>query len=76
MVVDDSSTIREIIQRELSKADYEVILARNGMEALAMLQWADPLPDLKILTKTFAAFLWILIISNMSMTIMDMPMVI
>lgn len=46
MVVDDSSTIRKIIQRELSKADYEVILARNGMEALAMLEWADPLPDL------------------------------
>ncbi len=46
MVVDDSATIRKIIQRELSKADYEVILARNGMEALAILEWADPLPDL------------------------------
>lgn len=46
MVVDDSSTIRKIIQRELSSADYEVILARNGKEALAMLEWADPLPDL------------------------------
>lgn len=46
MVVDDSSTIRKIIQRELSKADYEVMLARNGMEAMAMLEWADPLPDL------------------------------
>lgn len=46
MVVDDSSTIRKIIQRELSSADYEVILARNGNEALAMLEWADPLPDL------------------------------
>jgi two-component system, cell cycle response regulator len=46
MVVDDSSTIRKIIQRELSSADYEVILAKNGMEALAILEWADPLPDL------------------------------
>lgn len=46
MVVDDSSTIRKIIQRELSNADYEVILARHGQEALAMLEWADPLPDL------------------------------
>ena len=46
MVVDDSSTIRKIIQRELSNADYEVILAKNGMEALAVLEWADPLPDL------------------------------
>lgn len=46
MVVDDSSTIRKIIQRELSGADYEVILAKNGKEALAMLEWVDPLPDL------------------------------
>ncbi len=46
MVVDDSSTIRKIIQRELSGADYEVILAKNGLEALAMLEWADPLPGL------------------------------
>lgn len=46
MVVDDSSTIRKIIQRELSKEDYEVILAKNGVEALAMLQWVNPLPDL------------------------------
>jgi two-component system, cell cycle response regulator len=46
MVVDDSSTIRKIIQRELSSADYEVMLAKNGKEALAMLEWADALPDL------------------------------
>lgn len=46
MVVDDSATIRKIIQRELAKADYEVILAKNGMEAMAILEWADPLPDL------------------------------
>lgn len=46
LVVDDSSTIRKIIQRELSSADFEVILAKNGLEALAMLEWADPLPAL------------------------------
>lgn len=46
LVVDDSATIRKIIQRELSKADYEVMIARNGMEALSILEWADPLPDL------------------------------
>ena len=46
MVVDDSATIRKILQRELSAADYEVIPARNGEEALRMLEWADPLPDL------------------------------
>ncbi len=46
MVVDDSATIRKILQRELSKGDYEVVPAKNGMEALAMLEWADPPPDL------------------------------
>lgn len=46
MVVDDSATIRKIMQRELAKADYEVILAKNGMEALAILEWSDPPPDL------------------------------
>ncbi len=46
MVVDDSATIRKIMQRELSKADHEVILAKNGMEALAILEWSDPIPDL------------------------------
>lgn len=46
LVVDDSATIRKILQRELSKADYEVIPARDGDEALRMLEWADPLPDL------------------------------
>ncbi|MBM9515109.1 response regulator [Desulfogranum marinum] len=46
MVVDDSSTIRKILQREFSKADFEVVPAKNGMEALAMLEWADPYPDL------------------------------
>lgn len=46
LVVDDSAMIRKIIQRELSKADYEVILAKNGLEAMSILEWADPLPDL------------------------------
>ncbi len=46
MVVDDSATIRRIMQRELAKADYEVILAKNGMEALAILEWSNPPPDL------------------------------
>lgn len=46
LVADDSGMIRKIIQRELSEADYEVILARNGLEAMSILEWADPLPDL------------------------------
>ncbi len=46
MVVDDSSTIRKILKRELSRGDYEVIPAQNGLEALAILEWADVPPDL------------------------------
>lgn len=46
LVVDDSSTIRKIIDRELSQAGYEVQLANNGMEALAMLEWSNTLPAL------------------------------
>lgn len=46
LVADDSGMIRKIIQRELAEADYEVILARNGLEAMSLLEWADPLPDL------------------------------
>ena len=39
LVVDDSSTIRTIIARELANVGYEVIAAENGMEALAMIEW-------------------------------------
>lgn len=46
LVVDDSSTIRNIIGRELKEAGYEVIPAENGMEALAILEWSETLPDL------------------------------
>jgi len=46
MVVDDSSTIRKIIDRELTNAGYTVIPAPSGMDALVMLEWANSLPDL------------------------------
>jgi two-component system cell cycle response regulator len=46
LVVDDSSTIRTIIQRELVNVGYEVIAAENGMEALAMIEWMTDLPDI------------------------------
>ncbi len=46
MVVDDSIVTRQIIKNALIKADYDVILAKNGMEALAKLEWEDIIPDL------------------------------
>lgn len=46
LVVDDSSTIRTIIQRELANVGYEVLAAENGMEALAMIEWMTDLPDI------------------------------
>jgi len=46
LVVDDSSTIRTIIARELESAGYEVIAAENGMEALAMIEWMTDLPEI------------------------------
>ena len=46
LVVDDSSTIRNIIERELTGAGYEVLTAVNGMEAISMLAWMEKKPDL------------------------------
>lgn len=46
LVVDDSSTIRTIIHRELVNIGYEVVGAENGMEALAMIEWMTALPDI------------------------------
>ncbi len=46
LIVDDSSTIRTIIQRELATVGYEVLAAENGMEALAMIEWMTDLPDI------------------------------
>ncbi len=46
MVVDDSSTMRTIIKRELEKAGYTVITFSDGMETLAALRWLQDPPDL------------------------------
>ena len=46
LIVDDSSIIRTIIQRELAHAGYEALVAANGMEALAMIEWMSELPDI------------------------------
>lgn len=49
LVTDDSGMIRKIIERELADADYTVIQAKNGVEAMSILEWANPLPDLMTL---------------------------
>ncbi len=46
LVVDDSSTIRNIIETELADDGYEVITAKDGMEALSIITWMEKLPDL------------------------------
>jgi two-component system, cell cycle response regulator len=46
LVVDDSSTICTIIKNELSEVGYEVITAKNGIEALSYIEWMEKLPDI------------------------------
>lgn len=46
LIVDDSSTMRRIIAKELTDAGHEVIEAKNGMEALSIIEWMDARPDL------------------------------
>ena len=47
MVVDDSVTVRKITSRLLERAGYEVILAKDGMDAISILQ--DRTPDVMLL---------------------------
>ncbi|HER35249.1 MAG TPA: response regulator, partial [Halothiobacillaceae bacterium] len=44
LVVDDSLTVRKVTARTLERNHYDVLLARDGVEALGLLQ--DSLPDL------------------------------
>ena len=46
VVVDDSSTIRAIIQKELEEAGYRVHTFSDGIEALSSLSWMEKPPDL------------------------------
>lgn len=46
MVVDDSATMRAIIQKELEVGGYTVITFSDGLEALAALRWMPQPPDL------------------------------
>lgn len=46
LVVDDSTVIRRILEKELTNAGYNVVSAANGMEALSMLAWMEEPPSL------------------------------
>jgi two-component system, cell cycle response regulator len=46
LVVDDSSTICTIIKNELMEVGYEVVTAKNGLEALSYIEWMEKMPDL------------------------------
>ena len=46
MVVDDSVTVRKVTQRLLSRERYEVLLAKDGVDALRQLQ--DTIPDVML----------------------------
>jgi chemosensory pili system protein ChpA (sensor histidine kinase/response regulator) len=48
MVVDDSLTVRRVTQRLLEREAYRVLLAKDGVEALEMLQAPDMRPDLML----------------------------
>ena len=47
MVVDDSITMRKVTTRVLERVDYEVLTAKDGLDALEKLQ--DSVPDLMLL---------------------------
>ena len=47
LVADDSRAVRTVVSRTLSKADFEVSLARDGEEAVLLAE--NNLPDLAIL---------------------------
>ena len=42
MVVDDSLTMRKVLSRVLERAGYEVLVAKDGMDAMQMLQETTP----------------------------------
>jgi len=47
MVVDDSVTVRKVTSRLLERHGYEVLLAKDGMDAIAKLE--DQKPDIMLL---------------------------
>ncbi len=49
MVVDDSVTVRKVTSRFLERQGVEVVLAKDGVDAMAKLLEADVLPDVMLL---------------------------
>ncbi len=49
MVVDDSVTVRKVTSRLLERQNMEVVLAKDGMEAMQLLQSMEQLPDIMLL---------------------------
>lgn len=49
MVVDDSVTVRKVTSRFLERQGMEVVLAKDGVDAMAKLLEADVLPDVMLL---------------------------
>jgi chemosensory pili system protein ChpA (sensor histidine kinase/response regulator) len=48
MVVDDSLTVRRVSQRLLEREGYRVLLAKDGVEALELMQAPETRPDLML----------------------------
>ena len=46
VVVDDSATMRTVIQKELEQAGFEVVTFNDGLDALSSLRWMQRPPDL------------------------------
>jgi len=49
MVVDDSVTVRKVTSRFLERQGMEVMLAKDGVDAIALLQESDRIPDVMLL---------------------------
>ncbi|HSB95847.1 MAG TPA: response regulator, partial [Spongiibacteraceae bacterium] len=49
MVVDDSVTVRKVTSRFLERQGMEVILAKDGVDAINLLQDSDRIPDVMLL---------------------------
>jgi chemosensory pili system protein ChpA (sensor histidine kinase/response regulator) len=49
MVVDDSVTVRKVTSRFLERQGMEVMLAKDGVDAINLLQEAEQLPDVMLL---------------------------
>ncbi len=49
MVVDDSVTVRKVTSRFLERQGMEVMLAKDGLDAISLLQESDRIPDVMLL---------------------------